>query len=150
MIVGGDFVSNIMKKLFDLWNPEEDYEEINETTEVDSTSDLKYKNKNDNKVVNIYKGKTIISCFKPSEYNSEILSITDKLLMGNVIVLDLELESKEPAIAQRIIDFLRGTIYAIEGKFVKVSRFAYVLSPHNVEINGAELISELADHDIYI
>ena len=90
------------------------------------------------------------SSFKPVDYDSELSSIADSLISGKVIVIDLEIENKNPDISRRIIDFLRGTTYAIKGKFVKVAKNTYVLTPHNVEINGTELINELENNEIYV
>lgn len=143
----------IMKKFFDLWNSseEEEYDDEQEDIEYESEKNQKKESKNgESKILSIYKGRTKISCFKPDDYNGEIAEIANSLISGDVIVIDLEIESTSPDISRRIIDFLRGTVHAIKGKFVKVSRNTYVLSPNNVEINGTELINELENHDICI
>ena len=145
-------MANFMKKFFSMWDPPEE-EEYEDVKEEESTSNIKKSNdeqKKDSKVLNIYRGKTQISCFKPSSFDSDIAEIANNLISGNVIVIDLEIEESSPEISRRIIDFLRGTIFAIQGKFVRVSKNTYVLTPNNVDINGPDLINDLATNNIYI
>lgn len=149
-------MAGMMKKIFDMINPSEEYEEeeeIEQSVPNDESSDLSESARRARrKVLNIYKDdkKLSISCFKPVDYDSELSKIADSLISGKVIVLDLEIENKNPDVSRRIIDFLRGTTYAIKGKFVKVAKNTYVLTPSNVEINGTELINELEDNEIYV
>ncbi len=134
-----------VKKILSMWDlrEEEDYDDERNEENVK-------RHKYEPKVLNISRGKTQISCFKPSEFDGDISEIANKLLAGNVVIMDLEINDCSPEIARRIVDFLRGAIFAIQGKFVKVSKNTYVLTPSNVEINGTDLINELANHDIYI
>ena len=149
-------MAGMMKKIFDMINPSEEYEEeeeIEQSVPSDESSDFSESAKRARrKVLNIYKDdkKLSISCFKPVDYDSELSNIADSLISGKVIVIDLEIENKNPDVSRRIIDFLRGTTYAIKGKFVKVAKNTYVLTPHNVEINGTELINELENNEIYV
>ncbi|MCL2312938.1 MAG: cell division protein SepF [Firmicutes bacterium] len=141
-------MSGILRKLLDMWShsEESEMEDLVEDNEKDGVI-----SKTDNpKVLNIHRGSTKIVCFKPVEYGVEILKIADSLIDGKVVVLDLEVETTASDIARRIIDFLRGIIHAKRGKFVKVSKNTYVLTPSDVEINGTELVNELENHDIYI
>lgn len=145
-------MANFVKKFLSMWDPVED-ENYDEDGEEETTSKLKKtqeETKKDSNVLNIYRGKTQISCFKPVSFDSDIAEIASNLMSGCVVIIDLEIESTAPEISQRIIDFLRGTIFAVQGKFVKVSKNTYVLTPNNVEINGADLVNELANHNIYI
>ena len=149
-------MAGMMKKIFDMINPSEEYEdeeglEQNVSVPNDESSDFSEPARRvKKKVLNIYKEKLSISCFKPNDYDSEVPSMADSLIAGRVIVLDLDIQNKNPDVSRRIIDFLRGTTHAIRGKFVKVARSTYVLTPHNVEINGTELINELEDNEIYV
>ena len=147
-------MAGMMKKIFDMINPSEEYdeEETEQIVSEDSTEISEPARRAKRKVLNIYKDdkKLSISCFKPTDYDSEIPNVADSLISGKVIVLDLEIEIKNPDVSRRIIDFLRGTTHAIKGKFVKVSKSTYVLTPHNVEINGTELINELENNEIYV
>jgi len=74
----------------------------------------------------------------------EVEDICDKLLAGSIVALNLEaLDTVE---AQRIVDFVFGTMHAINGKFRAVSKYVYIISPENVELsveNEEELIDTL-------
>lgn len=139
---------SFMKKILSMWDP---YEDDENDDEGDEENIPRHKHESrDSKVLNISRGKTQISCFKPTEFDGDIADIANKLLSGNVVIMDLEINNDSPEVSRRIVDFLRGAIFAIQGKFVRVSKNTYVLTPSNVEINGTDLMNELANHDIYI
>ena len=56
-------------------------------------------------------------------------------------VLNLETTDKETS--KRMLDFLSGVTYAIEGKIKRVASDTYLITPLDVEIVGDDLISEL-------
>lgn len=144
-------MAGIMRKFFDMWSPSEEEEEYNsEIEDIESEKSQTIYEKESPKVLNIRRGKTKISCFKPSEYNREIAEIADNLLAGDIVAINLEIELSHPEIAKRIIDFLRGTVHAVKGRFTRISKNTYVLTPNNVEISGRDLIDELENNDIYI
>jgi cell division inhibitor SepF len=58
--------------------------------------------------------------------------ICEALLSGHAVVINLEGFDTEPA--QRIIDFVSGAVFAIEGKFYRVSRYIFICSPGSVDI----------------
>lgn len=140
---------SFMKKILSMWDPQEDEDYDDDEGDEENVLRRRYESK-DTKVLNISRGKTKISCFKPTEFDGDIADIANKLLSGDVVIMDLEINNSSPEVSRRIVDFLRGAIFAIQGKFVKVSKNTYVLTPSNVEINGTDLVNELANHDIYI
>lgn len=147
-------MAGIVKKFLDMWNNEEEYEddeeELEEEGNITDRNRRKLRHSERSKVININGGKTKISCFKPDAYDGQIAEIANSLLNRHIVAVDLEIENTSPDIACRIIDFLRGTVHAVQGNFVKVSRNTYVLTPNTVEIDGADLINQLVSHDIYI
>jgi len=60
--------------------------------------------------------------------------ICDSLLDGRTVILNMEGISTD--IAQRIIDFSLGSIYAITGNLQQVSKYIFVATPSNVELSG--------------
>ena len=60
--------------------------------------------------------------------------ICNYLLDGRAVVLNMEGISTD--IAQRVIDFTLGTIYAIGGDLQMVSKYIFIASPPNVELAG--------------
>ncbi len=70
---------------------------------------------------------------KPTSFeDSEI--ICDILLKGSPVVVNLE--GFNPDEAQRIMDFLYGCLYAIDGSLNQISKFIFVFSPGNVDVSG--------------
>ena len=60
--------------------------------------------------------------------------IGDTLLSGRTVILNME--GLDMGIAQRIIDFMSGTTYALKGNLQKVSNFIFVITPASVDISG--------------
>lgn len=80
---------------------------------------------------------------KPTAYN-DIQEIADTLLSGRTVVLNTE--GLDMNLAQRIIDFMSGTCYAIEGAFQKISNFIFIITPKGVQISGdvAQMVDDLS------
>ena len=70
---------------------------------------------------------------KPTSFN-EVTQIADHLLEGKTVVLNLEATQKESA--RRLIDFLTGVVYSIQGKFKNVAANTFIITPHDVDVTG--------------
>ena len=73
---------------------------------------------------------------KPQQFDS-VSQIADHLLNKRTVVLNLENTSKETA--RRLIDFLSGVAYSIDGSIKKIATNAYVITPNNVDVGDAAL-----------
>ena len=73
---------------------------------------------------------------KPQQFDS-VSQIADHLLNKRTVVLNLENTSKETA--RRLIDFLSGVAYSIDGSIKKIATNAYVITPNNVDVGDAHL-----------
>ncbi len=73
---------------------------------------------------------------KPEKLES-VTQIADYLVDRKTILLNLEETNKE--VARRLIDFLNGVAYAINGDLRKVATNTYVITPNNVELSGEKL-----------
>lgn len=60
--------------------------------------------------------------------------ICDQVKSKKPVVVNLE--QVEYPIAQRIMDFLSGTCYSLEGSIQRVANNIFVIAPENVEISG--------------
>ena len=76
---------------------------------------------------------------KPERYDT-VPQIADHLLNRRTVVLNLEATNKETA--RRIIDFLSGVAYAIDGRLSKVAVNTYIITPANINVSGEALIDE--------
>ncbi len=77
-----------------------------------------------------------IKVVKPQHFDS-VPQIADHLLNKRTVVLNLENTNKETA--RRLIDFLSGVAYSIDGSLKKIDSSAYVITPSNVDVGDAQL-----------
>ena len=73
---------------------------------------------------------------KPEKLES-VTQIADYLVDRKTILLNLEETNKD--VARRLIDFLNGVAYAINGDLRKVATNTYVITPSNVELSGERM-----------
>ena len=67
----------------------------------------------------------------------EVDQISDLLLRNITVLLNLENTNKETT--KRLIDFLSGVAYALNGEVQKVADNAYVVTPNNVAVSSETL-----------
>lgn len=79
---------------------------------------------------------------KPERYET-VPQIADHLLNRRTVVLNLESANKETT--RRIIDFLSGVAYAIDGRLSKVAVNTYIITPANINVSGEALADEKAE-----
>lgn len=70
---------------------------------------------------------------KPQEFN-EAQKVTDFLKEGRTIVINME--GIEVHAAQRIIDFIGGACYALDGSLQAISANIFIAAPHNIDVSG--------------
>ena len=61
-------------------------------------------------------------------------AISDVLMTGCAAVVNLEGIDLE--VAQRIIDFICGSCYAMSGKIERISNYIFIVTPESIEISG--------------
>lgn len=76
---------------------------------------------------------------RPESFNS-VGQIADYLLNRCTVVLNLEATSKE--VANRIVDFLNGVAYSIDGQIKAVANNTFIITPSNVAVSGEMLTGE--------
>ena len=74
-----------------------------------------------------------VTMIKPNSMG-DATEICDYLLSGRAVVLNME--GLHTEIAQRIIDILSGTAYAINGNLQKISTYIFIVSPESVHLSG--------------
>lgn len=65
----------------------------------------------------------------------DVSSIADHLLSGRTVVLNLEATNKD--MSRRLIDFLSGVAYSIEGQLKRVANDTYIITPNNVDVSDS-------------
>lgn len=125
---------------------EDGYEEETETDEESIEPIATNRKANNNKVVNIHTSSSIkVTITKPSAYE-EVTEICDalknrRIVLVNTTALDLK-------IAQRLLDFVGGSCYALEGELQQIEKGVYLISPSNVEVTN-ELKNEISSRAIF-
>lgn len=70
---------------------------------------------------------------KPAQFE-ESREVTELLLTGRTVLLNMEGLNVDTA--QRIIDFVSGSCFAISGNLQKVSNYIFIITPSNVDVSG--------------
>ena len=133
-----------MNKVWDLFGmdsqEEEEYEEENVydyEDEEEVVEDRKlFGRKNKDKVVNMPQAnanaiKMVISQPTTFEQSDEICSF---LKEKKSVIVNLEYVNKD--VARRIVDFISGGVYALDGYIQKVSNSIFLVAPSNYEITN--------------
>ncbi len=99
-----------------------------------------------NKVVNIHTTAQLqVVLVKPDRFDN-VSEIAEHLRDKRAVVLNLESTNKD--VARRLVDFLSGCAYALDGKIKKVAISTYIITPYNVDIMG-DLIAEPENNGLY-
>lgn len=102
--------------------------------------------KNNSRVVNIAATTQLeVVVMQPQSYEDS-RDIADRLKSKKAVVINLEELSKEDAI--KVLDFVSGVVYALEGDIQKVSSGIFLIAPYNVSIAG-EVRDELKSTGIF-
>ncbi len=104
-------------------------------------------NNGSNKVVNIHTTTQMqVVLVKPDRFDN-VSDIAEHLRSKHAVVLNLEATNKD--VARRLVDFLSGCAYALDGKIKKIAISTYIITPYNVDIVG-DLIDELENSGLYL
>ena len=138
-----------LKKLTHPYEDEDDeFEDFEETPRRDSFDDRRPKAADERrgKVVNIHATTQLkVVLVKPERFENAS-EVADHLKDKRTVVLNLESTNKD--VARRLIDFLSGVTYGVEGKIKKVSANTYIITPFNVDFEG-DIIDELENNGLY-
>lgn len=97
-------------------------------------------------IVNLHTGSNLqVMLVKPDRYD-EVSEVADHLRNKCAVVLNLESTNKDTA--RRLVDFLSGCAYALDGKIKKVATSTYIITPYNVDIVG-DLMEEIENSGVY-
>lgn len=120
------------KRLFGGSKSEEDLEEDFEDEKLAKPAKSIAKPKN--KVVPMKSTRGLEVCVIRPTTIEDAREITDTLLTGKAVVLNLEGIHVE--VAQRIIDFSAGSSYSIGGNLQKITNYIFIITPPNVDVSG--------------
>ena len=100
-----------------------------------------------NRVVNISSsGQMQVVLVKPDRFD-QVSEIADHLRDKQAVVLNLETTNKD--VARRLVDFLSGCAYALDGKIKKIAVSTYLVTPYNVDVVNNMLEEQEAPQETY-
>ena len=98
------------------------------------------------KVLNMGGNRPGVVLFRPTSFNDATKAADDLRDKKAVIV---NLENVDKAISRRVIDFLSGCAYALDGTVNKIALATYLFCPHNMEVMG-DLESLQSEAESYV
>lgn len=85
------------------------------------------------KVLNTNSNKPGVVLFRPVTFGDAVKVANDLRERKAVIV---NLENLDKNIARRVVDFLTGCAYALDGSVKKIAAGTYLFCPHNMDVAG--------------
>jgi cell division inhibitor SepF len=117
---------------------EENLDELQDNVNEEENQEPQYirsfskRSQQQNKVVNIHSNSQFKVVLMQPETFDDARDVCDHLKSKKPVVVNLENLSKETA--QRVVDFLSGAVYGLDGEIQKVSAGIFMIAPHNVDI----------------
>ncbi len=84
-------------------------------------------------VLNINSGKQEVVLFRPNTFN-DCTKAADDLRDKKAIIVNME--NVDKALSRRVVDFLSGCAYALDGKVNKIAQSTYLFCPHSMDVVG--------------
>lgn len=116
-------------------NEEKDYEEVNEEVEEEENKENKlWGRRNNNKVVSLPQTQQIKMVISQPTTFEQSEEICESLKQKKSVIVNLEYVNKD--VARRIVDFISGGVFALNGHIQKVSNSIFLVAPMNYEITN--------------
>lgn len=91
-------------------------------------------------------GKQEVVLFHAKSFD-DTAKAADELRKKKAVILNME--NVDKALTRRVVDFLSGSVYALDGRVKKVAQATYLFCPHNMEVIG-DLESLQAESESYM
>lgn len=125
-------------------------EPVRKTMEIPSVPNIEnqFAGQEPGNIVNIQATAQLQVVLVKPEVFPDAKAIADHLISRKTVVLNLETASPENR--RRIIDFLVGVSYAINGSLKPIANLTYIITPYNVGFIGEDLAAELENNGVII
>ena len=97
-------------------------------------------------VLNMGSGKQEVVLFHAKTFD-DAAKAADELRKKKAVILNME--NVDKSLTRRVVDFLSGSVYALDGHVKKVAQATYLFCPHNMEVIG-DLESLQSESEIYV
>jgi len=121
----------------ELYEDEGSSESGNRYDDYDSYSAKPAGNSGSSKVMSIREKSTVslkIHRFKGNQWQETVKKAANDFKNGCAVLLNTEEANKDAT--TRLLDFLGGVVYALDGKMVRFSTTGYAIVPYDCEITG--------------
>lgn len=96
------------------------------------------------RVINIHQtNKNKVVIFKPGSFE-DVREITNEVKNRRAVIVNLERLDKDNA--KRVLDFMAGSIFALDGTVKKIGPGIFLFAPDNVDVAGLETEEENQDN----
>ncbi len=135
-----EFINKLLSKFghgYDEDYYEDEYEEIqyeDNAVESDPVAETRFPfRRGSNKVVDLRSGnaQNQVVILQPADIEAA-QQACDHVRSGKTVICNIE--KVEPKIAQRVIDFITGSAYALDGRVMPVSSAIFVVAPRNTAL----------------
>ena len=97
-------------------------------------------------VLNMHSGKQEVVLFHAKAFDDAAKAANE---LRNKRAVILNMENVDKALTRRVVDFLSGCVYALDGQVKKIAQSTYLFCPHSMDIVG-DLEALQAEAESYI
>ena len=84
-------------------------------------------------ILNMNSGKQEVVLFHAKTFD-DAAKASDELRRKKAVILNME--NIDKALSRRVVDFLSGSVYALDGSVKKIAQSTYLFCPHNMDVVG--------------
>lgn len=139
--MAGKFFKPINKMMgaIGLIEEDEDENDVIEDDDENEDDDTDYEepeivNSRKNNVVSIKTNSAPKVILKKPREIQDVLEVVDAVKSKRIVIMNIV--EAEPRLAQRMIDYVVGGCYALNGSFQEIGKSIYLVAPENVEISN--------------
>jgi cell division inhibitor SepF len=138
-------MGSLLNKVKSFVGFDSDYDEEQEFLDAEPAEEREYFVKK-GKVVNIHTTTQLkVVVVSPDSFD-EAKDIAEHLKAKKPVVINLEGVERE--VARRIVDFLSGAVFSLDGNIQKISSGIFLIAPYNVGIMG-DFKDELRNNGVF-
>ena len=97
-------------------------------------------------VLNMHSNRQEVVLFHAKTFD-DVTKAADELRSKRAVILNME--NVDKALTRRVVDFLSGSVYALDGKVRKIAQSTYLFCPHGMDIVG-DLDSYQSEVESYV
>lgn len=113
---------------------EENLDDFEDDFDGEEGQSLKKDKSKDNKVIKLSRTKDMQMIVHNPESFDDVREIVDDLKESKAVILNLE--DRDRVLARRFIDFLSGSVYAINGNTQKIGTGVFIFTPPGIDVDA--------------